>query len=190
MALSRKRKGKHADQGSAVAAEIPPAALRARQNYIGGAQVRAILAEADYSLEQLYHWLDGAPQPDGTTLLPPIPRRRIIVRRAGRAATRLALVERLLRATEMQVHAIEQKLSGAGYEPNDDDARATAVLARTMRELIALYTATGKPQNEPGKPNDDPMPRDVDELRRTLSRKLEALVAEQQAALPGQSEIA
>ena len=55
--------------------------------------VRAILAETKFSLVQLYHWLDGAPQVDGSALLlPPIPRRWIIVRKEGRAATRVALV--------------------------------------------------------------------------------------------------
>ena len=74
---------------------VRDAALRARQDYINGKPVRAKFAETKFSLVQLYHWLDVTPQVDGSTLLPPIPRRRIIVRKAGRAATRVALVERL-----------------------------------------------------------------------------------------------
>ena len=122
---------------------IPEAALRARQKYIDGETVKAILADTKLSLERFYHCLDGLPQADGTTLLPPIPRRRIIVRKAGRAATRVALVERLMRAAEMQIHSMEQRMARAGYEANDGDARVTAVLARTMRELSA-HDASGK----------------------------------------------
>ena len=56
--------------------EIPQAALRARQMYAEGRTVRAIQAETGLNLDQLYHALDGLPQPNGDSLLPPIPRRR------------------------------------------------------------------------------------------------------------------
>jgi hypothetical protein len=168
---------------AAAATEIPDAALRARQQYIDRVPVQTILAASGYSHDRLYFWLDGAPQSDGSSLLPPIPRRRIIVRRSSRAATRVALVERLMRATEVQVHAMEQRLAAAGYEANDDDARATVVLARIMRELAALDERNCKPPNEHGQTNDVSVPLDLDELRRSLTRKLDALVAEQQGTL-------
>ena len=156
---------------------VPETALRARQDYIDGKTVKAILADSDFCLDQLCHWLDGRRQTDGTTLLPPIPRRRIIVRKEGRAATRLALVERLMRAAEMQIHSMEQRMASAGYEANPGDARVTAVLARTMRELGAHdeQSPTRKPSKERSESNDDSTPLDIDELRKSLLQNLKLL---------------
>ena len=74
-------------------ADIPQTVLRARQMYADGVPVRITQAESGFSLVQLYHALDGLPQPNGDSLLPPLARRRIIagktvaprLRRAGRA---------------------------------------------------------------------------------------------------------
>ncbi len=103
--------------------DIPQTVLRARQMYVEGKPVRVIQAETGLSLAQLYHALDGLPQPDGSTLLPPIPRRRIIARKTSRAATRVALVARLMRAAELQLHGIEQQLETAGYVPGKAERR-------------------------------------------------------------------
>jgi hypothetical protein len=171
-------------QGESMAT-IPESALRARQMYIDRVPVRTILKDCKLSLDQLYEWLDGGPELDGGAMLPPIPRRHIIVRKASRAHTRVAMVERMMRATEAQLHGIEQRLASAGYDPDDSerDARAMAVLARTMRELTALDDSNRGPANETGQTNDNAAPLDVDELRRSLTRKLDALVAEQQGTL-------
>jgi hypothetical protein len=169
--------------------EIPQTALLARRMYAERKPVRAILAETGLSHDQLYRALDGLPQPDGGSLLPPIPRRRTIVRKTSRAATRVALVARLMRAAELQVHGLEQQLAKAGYVPGESErnSRATALLARTMRELAAIdeRDASRKAPNKSGESNDDTIPLDIDELRRSLARKLDALVAEQQGAVPG-----
>jgi len=163
--------------------EIPQAGLRARQMYLEGKPVRTIVKETALSLDQLYDALDGVAQADGGTLLPPIARRRVIIRRTSRAATRVALVTRLMRAAELQVHGLEQQLARAGYEPGEGErnSRAIALLARTMRELAAIdeREAAGKS----GGSNDELIPLDIDELRRSLTRKLDALVAEQQGTL-------
>jgi len=87
--------------------EIPQAALRARQMYADGVPVQEIRAESGFSLERLYDWLNGAPQPDGRTLLPPIPRRRIVVRKEDPAETRAALVARIMRASDLQIREFE-----------------------------------------------------------------------------------
>ncbi len=50
--------------------EIPQAALRARQRYADGDPVDDIVVESNLAIKEFYHWLDGAPQPDGTALLP------------------------------------------------------------------------------------------------------------------------
>jgi hypothetical protein len=106
------------------------------------------------------------------------------VRKDSRAGSRVALVARMMRATEMQLHEIEQRLASAGYETGDSEcnARALALLARAMRELTALDESNRKP-SQPSQTNDDSVPLDVDELRRSLTRKLDALVAEQQGTL-------
>ena len=172
-------------------ATIPETALRARQMYIDRVPVRTILADCRLNLDQLYEWLDGGPDLDGSAMLPPIPRRHIIVRKASRAHTRVAMVERMMRATEAHLHGIEQRLASAGYDPGDSerDARAMAVLARTIRDLTALDESSRKPTNESKQANDNTVPLDVDELRRSLSRKLGALVAEQQGTLPRVDDI-
>ena len=170
-------------------ADIPQTVLRARQMYADGVPVRIIQAETGFSLVQLYHALDGLPQPNGDSALPPLARRRIIARKTSRAATRVALVARLMRAAELQLHGIEQQLESAGYAPGkgEQTSRSIALLARTMRELAAIdeRAAARKAPNKPGGSNDDIVPLDIDELRRSLTRKLDALVAEQQGTLRG-----
>ena len=158
--------------------------------YADGKTVRAILAATGFSLDQLYQALDGLPQPNGDSLLPPIARRRIIARKTSRAATRVALVAlvaRLMRAAELQIYGLEQQLEKAGYVPAESErnSRVTATLARTMRELAAKdeRDTSRKAPNKSGGSNDDIVPLDIDELRRSLTRKLDALVAEQQGAL-------
>ena len=164
--------------------DIPAAALRARQMYFDHATVRSIRAETGFSLDRLYYWLDGAPQADGGTLLPPIPRRVVVVRRSSRPARRAALVARMMRAAEMQVHEIEQRL---GCEPAPEgrarDARTLAVLAKTMRELIALDVLTEDKNTDHA--DDDDAPFDIDELRRELARRVDQIRRRRDAARIG-----
>jgi hypothetical protein len=169
--------------------EIPQAAVVARQMYADGKTVRAILAATGFSLDQLYRALDGLPQPNDDSLLPPIARRRIIARKTSRAATRVALVARLMRAAELQIYGLEQQLEKAGYVPAESErnSRVTAALARTMRELAAKdeRDTSRKAPNKSGESNDEPVPLDIDELRRSLIRKMDAILAEREGTLPG-----
>ncbi|MGA2567143.1 MAG: hypothetical protein ABSF41_09965 [Pseudolabrys sp.] len=143
--------------------EIPQAALRARQMYAEGRTVRTIQAETGLNLDQLYHAPDGLPQPNGDSLLPPIPRRRIIARKTSRAATLVALVARLMRAAELKIYGLEQQLEKAGYVPAESErnSRATASLVRTMRELAAIdeRDASRKVPNRSDESNDEPIRR-------------------------------
>jgi hypothetical protein len=169
--------------------DIPQTALRARQMYVEREAVDDILIETKLCLKEFYLWLDGAPQLDGTTLLPPIQRRHVFKKRSpGSARERVKLIGRLMRAAERHVKDIEDRLEIAGIAPTEreSDRRALAVLARTLRELTALddLNRKRKKRGEADRKNDEPIPRDIDEIRRSLSRKLEALVAEQQGALP------
>jgi hypothetical protein len=59
-------------------------------------------------------------------------------------------------------------------------ARTLAALARTLQEAMRLEEqARAQPQYS----NNDDVPRDFDELRRRLSQRLEALVAEQESEI-------
>ncbi len=87
---------------------------------------------------------------------------------------RKVLVQRLIRTTDMQVREIEARLKGELGEPDDRerDARIMAVLAKTTRELLTLETE-GAAKKAPQA--DDEVPRDVDELRHELARRIDSL---------------
>ena len=98
---------------------------------------------------------------------------------------RAALVKRMWRAADAQVREIEHRLSRDAPRPLDRerDARVLAVLAKTLRELSALdESKQSKRTIAPA--DDDAVPRDMGELRRSLARKLEALVAGRGADIP------
>jgi hypothetical protein len=89
------------------------------------------------------------------------------------------------RAADAQVQEIENRLLQESQEPleRERDARVLAVLAKTLRELAAL-DETKQLKQTAAPADDDAVPRDMDELRRSLARKLEALVAGREADLP------
>jgi hypothetical protein len=137
-----------------------------------------------------YYWIDGGPKTDGVPLLPPLPRRRDAVRRRLLKGDRIALVGRMMIAAEAQVSEIEARLAEAGSPPDRErDARTLAVLARTMRELIAVDSIQrgGEQRVKKQERHDDPVPRDVDELRRRLARRLDQLVAESKRVCPDEA---
>ena len=112
-------------------------------------------------------------------------RKKKPIANASPAPDRASLVKRMWSAADLHVREIEQRLRDDAPVPDDRerDARVLSVLARTLRELSALDA--GNPEAAPD--DDDAVPRDVDELRRSLARKLEALVARSAAGLPGES---
>lgn len=93
---------------------------------------------------------------------------------------RKAVVTRLWRAAQRQLDAHEARLDELpkGAAANESEAKALAVLARTVRELVALDAAA--PGRE-DKSNDELSPaaglRHVAELRKELARRLEVLAA-------------
>ena len=98
---------------------------------------------------------------------------------------RVALAERIQAVAEREVAAVEQiiaTLGGAGPNETEGAARTLASLARTLRELVQLDVPAVS--TEPT--HDEPIPRDVAELRRSLARKLEALAAGGADSLPGE----
>lgn len=158
---------------------VPPEAVRRR--YSAGDRVADIQAATGiHSIDRFYKCLDGryddgsgAPLP-----LPRIARRKEGVRIVSTAVRRLALVGRIWRSAEQQVDQIEARLAQAGYTPDacERDARALAVLVRTLRELSELEKRRPRAAAREKPENDDSIPKDVDELRRELARRMQALI--------------
>jgi len=161
--------------------EIPSAAERARQMYADGATIAVIKAETGLTHHRLYHWLDGAPQKAGGSLLPPLPKRRIVKRTRISAGDRLSVVARIMRSAERQVAEIDRRI-GTENDQGEKDARALALLARTIRELTAV-DAMNRELEQPTMggathdDDDDRPPEDIDEFRNELARRIDALVA-------------
>jgi hypothetical protein len=100
---------------------------------------------------------------------------------------RMALAQRIQSVIEREIAAVEQVLTILGAsDPSETEgaARTLASLARTLRELVHL----GTPQTTPEPADDPPISRDLDELRRALSQRLDRLVADAKAACPDERE--
>jgi transcriptional regulator of acetoin/glycerol metabolism len=96
------------------------------------------------------------------------------------AAERLALVERVQMMVERQIEATETMLPlPKTPDEAERNARALAGLLRTLREMERLQAPPAPPESA----DDNDMPEDIEELRRELSRKLEALVAGREGAV-------
>jgi len=96
---------------------------------------------------------------------------------------RMALAQRIQGVVEREIAAVEQILSTLGASDASETegaARTLASLARTLRELVHLDTTPPSPEPV----DDQSLPRDLDELRRALSRRLDQLVAEAKALPP------
>jgi phage terminase Nu1 subunit (DNA packaging protein) len=100
---------------------------------------------------------------------------------------RIALAERIHAVAEREIAVVEQIVAALGNAEKveaEGAARTLASLARTLRELLQLDVPPANPDSK----HDEPCPRDIDELRRSLERKLEALIAEPEDPIPGESE--
>ncbi len=105
-------------------------------------------------------------------------------------ATGAELVERVSWAIERELNQIEMIVGGHRLKPAqrteaERRARTLASLARTLSVVTQL-----REKNLPGTgdDDDDAMPRDLDELRETLARRLERLVAERAQSADGESD--
>ena len=163
---------------------IPENALRAREHYVEGKPTREIMAVTGLSLWALYYWLAGGPKKAGVRALEPIAKRKLVTRRRILKEERVHMVERMMRAAERQVRGIEERLAGTHQEPGatERDARTLAVLAKTMQSLTALDALHEKGAPKPKAPKNESVPKSIDELRRSLARKLEAIIAERDGA--------
>lgn len=152
--------------------EIPDAASRARQMYADGASIEDIIAGTGLTQAMLYRWLDGG------GVLPALPRRYGGRARPRRKRGRAVMIDRIMRAADKQAREIGKRLAedGVPLTEREQQTRSLAVLAKTMRELIALETAEAEAQKLQTRTDDDSIPRDIDELRRELTRRLNALL--------------
>jgi hypothetical protein len=90
-----------------------------------------------------------------------------------------ALTARLWRAAEKQAAEVEERIA-TGPRPAAEaerDARVLSVLAKTVRELVAVE-AIARDDEEP----EDAAPDDVDQLRDALDERLQRLSIERAGA--------
>lgn len=173
---------------------LPPDKIEAvRADYAGGTAVHRIVGAHEITLAELYYCVGGCDDGDGPRLAP-IPRRRIVLGRKSRQlkTSRLSLVSRLWRTAERQVRDIEGRLAVALQEPveRERDVRVLAVLVKTLRELSAFDAAAAAAAPTDVPQNDDRGPADIDEFRRELARRMEAIVARRKSGVPGEPDAA
>ncbi len=99
-------------------------------------------------------------------------------------SSRETLAVRVQRVVERELDAIDSILSVLGAADSAEaerSARTLASLARALKEVMRLAA----PEQAPDPDEDDPMPRDLDEFRRELARRIEALAAEAEGQAPG-----
>lgn len=145
--------------------------MQARECYADPSKtVAQIERETGMKRGTLYYFVDGA---EGR--FPPLPRRLKPRKKVERAPAdgRKSLVTRLWRTAERQVRDIEDRLKGKRQQPDEreQDTRMLAMLAKTLRELSAHDESNTESTDD----NDDG-PRDIDEFRRDLARRIDAFV--------------
>jgi hypothetical protein len=165
----------------------------ARQQYGDGVPVAQIVADTGMSYGTLYYWVDGGPDDGAGTRLRPLPRRRVARGRPLAGSQRASLLARLWRTAERQVRDIEYRLGKKLQEPGERerDARVLAAMVKTLRDLSAFDRAHSEAAGttDSASKHDEPVPRDVDELRRELARRVDILRQRRAAAgRPGDGE--
>jgi len=95
-----------------------------------------------------------------------------------------------MRAVECQMDAIDRIVKNIA--PSDQieaehGARTLASVSRTLREIQAL----NKPEDEapPDDVDDDPIPRDIDEFRRELARRIRGFIETRRIGADGLPDV-
>ncbi|MEJ0076001.1 MAG: hypothetical protein WDO17_11235 [Alphaproteobacteria bacterium] len=101
-------------------------------------------------------------------------------RRAGAVApARLSVADRLERAVEKELAAVELVRASLGSQPHFSSAEAerTARILERLTDTLWKVRRLRAPDMPGSVPDDfDDMPKDIDEFRRTLARRIEAFV--------------
>jgi len=154
-------------------------AVAIRNDYVAGMTVRDICRKHQVSQWTAYHCLAGGPLVNGKRMFEPIPLRGTI---RLRSTDRKKLVQRLWQAADAHAQTLEGRLKKATAPAERESAtRAMAVLVKTVRDLLELDAARPDPKVKPGAEpppevkDDDP--REIDEFRRELARRIAALDA-------------
>jgi hypothetical protein len=100
------------------------------------------------------------------------------------AETPLPFAERLQRVIEAQMQVAERTLKVLGPASSAEAERTARILA-TVSRTVQDITATAKGQLPADDADDDPVPRDIDEFREALARRIEAFVAAERASTDG-----
>jgi hypothetical protein len=156
----------------------PQQLLEVRAKYVAEETVASIAEQSGLNRHVVYYCVNGGPDSEGNRF-PPLPRR--VARKLPSGVTRKALVARLWSLAERQVQDIETRLQLE--QPPDERERAARMLAimiKTLRELRALDAA--RDQQEPAR-EDDKGPDNLDDYRRELARKMDAIIAKRK--VPG-----
>jgi hypothetical protein len=93
--------------------------------------------------------------------------------------TRTALAARIHGIVEQGLDAVERVLSKVG--PADESgakrsARTLAAVARTLQEMAALTKPEAEVMPPDDADDDDPIPRDINEFRRELARRIRGFI--------------
>lgn len=197
MASSHPRKG------------APACAGLVRELYGQGVPLAEIRRRTGLTPAALYWWLDRKVVEDGSVVFDPLPRRHPprLSTKGRTGAPRARLLARLWSTAEQQVAQIEARMAdasgpGEGMRTADaeKDARALALIARTLRELSAVEDAARKTRKGKAAVSAGSEPeggggegqghgagvRDRDAFRRELARRLDRLRAERQGAEPSE----
>jgi hypothetical protein len=152
--------------------DIPEAALKARQMYADGETVLAIKAETGLTHHALYRWLDGGPH----GALPPLTKRRHVKKARITPGDCISVVSRIMRSAERQIADIEKRI-GTPDDRGERDTRTLALLARTIRELMAMDKNLDPGTATKADDEHDPPPDDIDEFRNELTRRIHSFIA-------------
>ena len=109
------------------------------------------------------------------------PARKAVSRVKKNQSSDAAVIDRVWRAVERELNDIENIFHAGDVPQNHTDAerrvRTLAALSRTLNQIVKLrdqdrLRSGGKAKHV----DDDAIPRDLDEFRRELSRRLEQMV--------------
>jgi hypothetical protein len=158
-----------------MGAPSPDKVAQARRLYREGLPVARIMQQTKLDRATFYACLDGRYDDGSGATPPPLPRRRANLR------SRTALATRLWRAAEKQVGEIEERLAAAHLprSERERDARVMAIVVKTLRELSAFDERNRESRTDVTEADDDlppdDFPRDIDELRRELAKRISQL---------------
>ena len=96
---------------------------------------------------------------------------------------RMAIAQRIMNVVEREMDAVERIIET--IKPTDQleaehGARTLATVSRMLRESAALIRPVE--ETPPNEADDDPVPRDIDEFRNELARRIHAIIDMQETA--------